>query len=288
MPILLLFVVVLSWGFSWYAMVLQVADASALLSLTYRAILAAVLMCAGLVVTRKWRSIAWQDQVWLALLGFCLFSMNFLSFYIAANYLTSGLLAVIFSTAAIFGAINARLFLRSAFEAHVLLAGVMGTIGLYLLLRPEIHDVSATSVDWWAIALPLAGTYLFSLGNLISMRLAKTYSLPNIIGQGMAWGALILTLLCLVTRETWVIPPSGLFWGGVVYLAVVSSLLAFITYLSLLKRVGPARASYATVLFPIVAMLVSTVAESYIWTVSAIIGLCLALGGSFLIFYRQL
>ena len=103
----------------------------------------------------------------------------------------------------------------------------------------------------------------------------------------MVWGALILTLLSLVLSETWVTPPSVLFWGAVVYLALISSILAFITYLALLKRVGPARASYATVLFPIVAMLVSTFAESYVWTLAAFVGLLLALGGTVLIFYRQ-
>ncbi len=287
MPLFLLFVVVLAWGFSWYGIVLQVDEASALIALTYRAILAAVLMCLGLIVTGKWQLIPWRDQFWLIALGFCLFSMNFLAFYIAATQLTSGLLAVIFSTAAIFGAINARIFLDSAFEVQVLIAGVLGSVGLYLLLRPEIHGAQTTSVDWWAIALPIAGTYLFSLGNMITARLSKLYTLPNIIGQGMVWGALLLTLLSLVLSETWVMPPSVLFWGAVVYLALISSILAFITYLALLKRVGPARASYATVLFPIVAMLVSTFAESYVWTLAAFVGLLLALGGTVLIFYRQ-
>jgi len=283
----LLAIVVFAWGFSWYAITLQVSEASALLSLTYRFILAALIMCVGLKLTGRWKPIPIKDQPWLLALGFCLFSMNFLSFYIAASYLTSGLMSVIFSTAAIFGAINAWLILRSSFEWRIVIAALLGTTGLYLLLRPEIHEQSTATTAWWAIILPFAGTYLFSLGNLISAKLTKNYTLPNIIGQGMAWGAVILASLCVAFGEKWVIPQSVLFWGGVVYLALISSLLAFLTYLALVNRVGTARASYATVLFPIVAMLVSTAAEGYVWTVPAIIGLTMALGGTYVIFSNR-
>ncbi len=290
MSFVLLAIVVFAWGFSWYAITLQVSEASALLSLTYRFILAAMIMCAGLVITRKWSFIPLRDQPWLIALGFCLFSMNFLSFYLAAYYLTSGLMSVIFSTAAIFGAINAWIFFRSKLEVRVIAAALLGVLGLYLLLRPEIHGAQTTDSAanaWWAIVLPFVGTYLFSLGNLISAKLTKQYTLPNIIGQGMIWGAVILVLFCLVFGESWVLPQSLLFWSGVVYLALVSSILAFVTYLALVNRVGPARAAYATVLFPIVAMLVSTAAEGYEWTSLSILGLLMALSGTLLIFAQR-
>ena len=287
MSLILLAIVVFAWGFSWYAITLQVAEASALISLTYRFILAALIMCAGLIATGKWQAIPWRHQPWLLALGFCLFSMNFLSFYLAASHLTSGLMSVIFSTAAIFGAFNAWLYFRAPLEARVLGAALLGTGGLYLLLRPEIHGNDTASAPWWAIALPFVGTYLFSLGNLISARLTKTHTLPNVIGQGMVWGAMLLVLLCFAFKETWILPNSPLFWGGVIYLALVSSLLAFLTYLALVNRVGAASASYATVLFPIVAMFVSTAAEGYVWTMPAVIGLTMALGGTYLIFARS-
>jgi drug/metabolite transporter (DMT)-like permease len=286
MSILLLAIVVFAWGFSWYAITLQVAEASALLSLTYRFILAAMVMCAGLLITRKWKAIPWRDQPWLIALGFCLFSMNFLSFYLAAHFLTSGLMSVIFSTAAIFGALNTWLILRRPLELRVLVAAFVGTVGLYLLLYPNIHGEKSATTAIWTIGLPFVGTYLFSLGNLISTRLTISYSLPNVIGQGMVWGAIILMLFCLIFEEQWAFPQSTLFWVGVIYLALVSSLLAFLTYLALVNRVGPARASYTTVLFPIVAMLVSTVAEGYVWTPVAMLGLGMALGGTYLIFSK--
>ena len=106
MNAILLLVVVFAWGFSWYGIRLQVDEASPLISVTYRFYLSAAVMCVGLWVLGRLKPIPLGDHKLLAALGFCLFSMNFLCFYIAANYLPSGLLSVIFATAAIFGAIN--------------------------------------------------------------------------------------------------------------------------------------------------------------------------------------
>lgn len=243
-------------------------------------------MCAGLVVTGKFRVLPPRDQPWLAGLGFCLFSMNFISFYIAADYLPSGLLSVIFATAAIFGALNTWLFTKRPLECKILLAAAMGVTGLALLLGPEVSR-GEVSAPWWAIALPFAGTYLFTIGNLISARLSQTHSLTNIVGQGMVYGALVAILLTLVSGHAFVVPNNPVYWAGVVFLALISSLLAFMTYLTLVNREGAARASYATVLFPIVAMIVSTWAEGYVWTIASVLGLGLALGGTVLIFARR-
>lgn len=286
MSYLLLAAVVFAWGFSWYAIILQVGEASALVSVAYRFMLAAAAMCAGLVVTGRWRLIPLCDQKWLAVLGICLFSVNFVCFYVAALYLPSGILSVVFATAAIFGAINARLFLGKPLEGAVLIAALLGLAGLALLLSPEINRSEAGRAPWWAIALPFFATYLFSIGNIVSARLSQSHTLPNIVGQGMAWGALVLVILCLALGEDFVLPASPVYWGGMVYLALVSSVLAFLTYLTLVNRVGTARASYATVLFPIVAMMVSTWAEGYQWTQLSVLGLSMALGGTYLTFAR--
>lgn len=283
---LLFATVVLSWGFSWYAITLQVGEAPALVALSYRFIMAAGILCGGLVLAKRWRPIPWRDQRWLAGLGFCLFSMNFLSFYLAALYLPSGVLSVIFATAAIFGAINARIFWGTPIRAQVIGAALLGITGLTLLLWPEAALSDLSEVPVWAFVLPFVGTVIFSIGNLISARLSRSYDLPNVIGQGMIWGALILIGLSLLFNQPFILPRSALFWAGEVYLAVIASLLAFLTYLTLVNRIGTDRAAYATVLFPIVAMVVSTYAEGYEWSVTAAIGLALTLGGTMLTFHK--
>ncbi len=282
----LLALVVLAWGFSWYAITLQLGPVSALVALAYRFVLAAGVMCAGLAVTGRWRWVPMRDQPTLAALGLCLFSLNFVCFYLAAWHLPSGLLSVVFATASIFGALNAWLFLDRPIERRVVLAALLGVVGLALLLGPEGAMAAGARPPLWAFLLPVLGTYLFSLGNLLSLRLSRQHALPNVVGQGMVWGAVILLGLCVVFGQTFALPASARFWGGTAFLALVASVLAFLTYLTLVNRVGAARASYATVLFPIVAMLVSTWAEGYAWSAGSVVGLTMALGGTYLAFSK--
>jgi drug/metabolite transporter (DMT)-like permease len=59
--------------------------------------------------------------------------------------------------------------------------------------------------------------------------------------------------------------------------------MAFGAYLTLLGRIGADRAAYATVLFPLVALAISTVVEDYAWTPIALAGVALVLTGNLLV-----
>ncbi|MEP1443765.1 MAG: EamA family transporter, partial [Hyphomicrobiales bacterium] len=56
--------------------------------------------------------------------------------------------------------------------------------------------------------------------------------------------------------------------------------------LTLLGRIGAARAGYATVIFPIFALLISTVIEGYQWTALSLVGLVLVLVGNYFVLSR--
>jgi drug/metabolite transporter (DMT)-like permease len=62
--------------------------------------------------------------------------------------------------------------------------------------------------------------------------------------------------------------------------------IGFTAYLTLVGRMGPARAAYCTVLFPVVALSVSAYAEGYQWTPSALLGLGLVMLGNLLVFTK--
>jgi drug/metabolite transporter (DMT)-like permease len=52
----------------------------------------------------------------------------------------------------------------------------------------------------------------------------------------------------------------------------------------LVGRMGPERAAYCTVLFPIVALAVSTIFEGYRWSALAVLGLLLVVAGNLVAF----
>ena len=69
------------------------------------------------------------------------------------------------------------------------------------------------------------------------------------------------------------------YWLGLLYLAIFASALAFSLYLPVVRKIGPGKAAYSSVLVPIIAMAFSTALEGYRWTPLAAAGAVLALGG---------
>jgi drug/metabolite transporter (DMT)-like permease len=70
---------------------------------------------------------------------------------------------------------------------------------------------------------------------------------------------------------------------SLLYLSLFGSVLAFGAYLTLVGRIGPAKAAYTMVLFPIVALGISTLFENYHWSWFALIGVSIVALGNVII-----
>jgi drug/metabolite transporter (DMT)-like permease len=96
----------------------------------------------------------------------------------------------------------------------------------------------------------------------------------------MVYGALALTLAAAAQGQAFVVEPTAKYLVSLGWLALVSSVAAFWAYLTLLGRIGAGRAGYTTVMFPVFALMISTVFEGYVWTPLAVAGLVLELAGN--------
>jgi drug/metabolite transporter (DMT)-like permease len=83
----------------------------------------------------------------------------------------------------------------------------------------------------------------------------------------------------LFSGVEWVWDSRPIYGGTLLYLAIPGSILAFTAYLSLIGRIGADKAVYSTVLFPIVALTISTFVENYAWDIFAVAGLVFILLG---------
>lgn len=285
MPIFLLAVVVLTWGVSWFGITLQIGEAAETVSIAYRFALASAVLFLWLAISGRWQSVPLAAHLRIAALGLCLFNMNYLLFYIATGYIASGISSVVFSTAAIFGSLNQWIFFKKRPERNVLAGAVCGVAGLAFLFSEGLTEVKGTGT-LLGLSLAIAATYFFSIGNLISVRLSAEYDLTNIVARAMAYGAALCALYALALGQSFAVPHTLPYLGGLVFLAVIASAVAFLAYLTLVNRVGPARAAYATVLFPLVALAVSSGLEGYDWTLVSFIGISLALIGAGLVFLK--
>ena len=65
-----------------------------------------------------------------------------------------------------------------------------------------------------------------------------------------------------------VFDPRPVYWAGLLYLALPASVLTFSLYYPVVRKIGPAKAAYSSVVVPIIAMGFSTWLEHYQWTVA--------------------
>jgi drug/metabolite transporter (DMT)-like permease len=195
---------------------------------------------------------------------------------------------VIFSLILPMNMINAAIFLKKPVDGRVVVGGFLGLIGIILVFRPEISSFSLTNDGLLGVVLSLAATLLASLGNITSAY-NQNIGLPIVQtnGYGMGYGAIIMLLSTLISRQPFGFEFSVAYVGSLFYLALFGSVIAFGCYLTLVGNIGADRAAYATLLFPIVALAISTVWENYQWTRSAAIGVGLILLGNIWMLQKQ-
>lgn len=276
--------VVLIWGTTWIALKWQLGTVPIALSIAYRFGLAALVLFAWLAWTRQLVRPRGKAAAWVLGQGVCLFCLNFVCFLNASQTLASGLVAVVFSSATLWNALMARALHGRRLAPPVLAGGGLGLIGLFLMFWPEI---SAGHHNLVGLAWAFGGTLCFSSGNLLSAALQSQGLKPV---QTNAWGMLVGTgvLLgwCGVSGTPLVFDTDWRYTGALLYLAIPGSVIGFTAYLTLVGRLGPERAAYSTVLFPVVALNVSAWAEGYVWTSSALVGLALVMLGNVLVFRK--
>jgi drug/metabolite transporter (DMT)-like permease len=100
----------------------------------------------------------------------------------------------------------------------------------------------------------------------------------------MAWGTGFLALYALAKGSALPLDLSISFVVALLYLAVPGTAVGFLAYLEIVRRLGAPTAAFSTVLYPVIALAVSTVVEGYRWTPEGALGLLLILGGNVLVF----
>ncbi|MBV8633225.1 MAG: EamA family transporter [Burkholderiaceae bacterium] len=284
---LLYLITVLIWGTTWIAIKWQLGVVPAPVSIAYRFWLAAAVLLATLALARK--PIFPPRRAWPYLLaqGLALFCCNFLCFYYASAYVASGLVAVVFSTAPLWNALNGRLFLGRTVQPQVVLGALCGLGGIVLLFLPQMRGHWGSTGMLFGLGLALCGTLCFSCGNMLSSRMQGMGLTPWLTNTwAMAIGACILTVASFAMGLPFTLDPSPRYIEALLYLAIPGSVIGFTAYLVLVGRMGPERAAYCTVLFPVVALSVSTVYEGYTWNALAVAGLVLVLLGNLLAFVQ--
>jgi drug/metabolite transporter (DMT)-like permease len=274
-------VTVLIWGSTWLAIKYQLGVVSPELSIAYRFGLAALILILFSLIRRLPMRFDLKAHGFFALQGLLLFSLNYILVYLAEGYLTSGLVAIIFSVIVITNVIFGAIFLRNPVRTSVVLGAFLGLAGLAFVFWPELSSFSLSSQKALGVALAFIAMLSASLGNVVSARNQRN-DLPVIQtnAYGMLYGAIFMLFLAIMRGTQLEFDSSVSYIVSLFYLAIFGSVIAFGSYLTLLGRIGLDRAAYVTVLFPIIALLLSTMFEGLQWGAAQLVGVGLVLLGN--------
>jgi len=280
--------VVLIWGSTWIAITYQLGVVADEVSIAYRFGIAALVLYIYAAITRRSILLPTNAYPFVLLQGTLLFCLNYILVYYGTAYISSGLVAVAFSGIVICNALFERLFFKTPIDGRLLFAGALGLTGIALIFWPEIDSISLEDETALGVTLILGSVVIASLGNMTATVNTRR-ALPVVVvnAHAMAWSSLLsFVIAALLGREFGFSFEKG-YVISLAYLAIFGSAIAFGCYLALIRRIGPARAAYSSVLFPVVALAISTLVEGYRWTALAAVGVLMTLAGNWLMLSRR-
>lgn len=277
-------IITLIWGSTWLVITGQLGTVPPTWSITYRFAIGSAVMFAFTALSGASLRIG-REGHWLAFaFGIPQFSLNYNCVYFAEQHVTSGLVAVIFALLLVPNSLFAWLFLGHRINRRFLIGSIVAVLGVALLFVQELRMSEASSQDVLiGVGLAVLGVLSASIANIIqASEPLRLRSLPAMIAWGMAYGVAINATVALLLYGPPVVESGIVYIGGLLYLGIVASALAFSLYFAVMREIGPGPAAYSSLIIPIIAMILSTLFEDYHWSLLALAGGALTLSGLFI------
>ena len=134
-------------------------------------------------------------------------------------------------------------------------------IGLLFIHELQEHAASARAI-FVGIGYTLLGMVSASSANVMQAR-GEIRHLPlfSLLAWSMAAGAVIDAAVAFLFAGPPTVDLRPSYWAGLLYLALAASVLTFSLYYPVVRKIGPAKAAYSSVLVPVIAMGFSTALE---------------------------
>jgi drug/metabolite transporter (DMT)-like permease len=269
------------WGSTWIVIRDQLGTVPAQWSVSYRFVIAAIAM--AMLARFKGRPLMLDRQGMQAALfiGIAQFCINFNAVYLAERHITSGVVATIFALLLIPNSLLGWIFLGQRPGRRFAIGSALAIAGIVLLCLHELRaNPAPTAQVLTGIGFTLLGLTSASAANVYQAREhVRRHHLASLLAWSMAIGAVIDIAVAWFVSGPPVFTSRPGYWAGMLYLALAASALGFSLYFPVVRKIGPGKAAYSSVLVPVIAMAISTVVESYRWNAIAMLGAGLTLAG---------
>jgi len=201
------------------------------------------------------------------------------------QYTSSGVASVLLATNPIFVLVLGIIFLQERINRNKLIGMTLGFIGIVVIIFGGKNIMSLLlSSSFIGNILVLLSALCWGLYVIMNKRVLKQYSPLLLTTSAFIFGSLLLSLLCLSSRNLSVITNlSPISWLLILYLGFISSGLTYLLWNYALKRMEASKASVFLFLIPVVAILLVKILLAEKITFSIVAGAGLVLSGIYLV-----
>ncbi|MCA2489786.1 MULTISPECIES: DMT family transporter [Vibrio] len=205
-------------------------------------------------------------------------AVPFLLFAYAAQTLNASTLAILNSTAPIWGALVGFVWYHSPLTAKSVLGMLIGIGGVAVLVGLDTSTIGEEAM--LPIAASLMASFSYGIATNYTKNAPQVPAFDN--AHGSMWAAVIwvLPLLPFLPMRA---EPSHFEWSSVVTLGVVCTGFAYLLYFRLVSDIGPASALTVTFLVPVFGILWGYLVLDEPVGSNTIIGTILVLSGTMLV-----
>ena len=286
---ILFLITLFCWSPTWYLIKFQLGYVDPLVSVFYRFLIAAIIIFIYLVIKNKNLKFSINHHFWFLFFGTCLYSINYVFFYLSNTYLISAFPAIVFSTVVIMNILGETFYFKKKPSLKTLIGATIGMIGIIIIFNDEIFNFSLSEGTHIGLFLALIGTFCASTGNMVHQRnLNNNFPPIQTIAYAMIYGSLVTLFVTQIRGAELIFENTVSYISSLLYLSIFGSIFAFVSYLKLLEKVGPGRAGYVGVVMPVLALMISTIFEKLEWQIDLIIGLPILIIGAILVINQKI
>lgn len=250
----------LIWGLNFIAVKTQGTDAPLEISLLYRSIIALCLFFILFIVQRK-RPTSLKGKLWTVVgFGLCNFAISYLLLYYGTILTTSALVTLIFSMKVVTTPLLISVFLKQKASTKIYIGGAFAILGTCITSLVDVFS-------------------LYNSDKNIDPVFANTV--------GMFSAVVLLLIFSVVSGQSFTLPTQPTYWLGLVYLAVLSSFVAWLFYLKLVKNIGASKSSYMVAGFPAIGGIASVIIGESQLTIYLILGIIFAVLGAYIALSKE-
>ena len=241
------------WGASYLFMRYAVPQLGPVRLIELRVLVGGLLLSAFLAVTRgsiDWRR-HWKDFLFVGAIGI---AMPFVLIATALTSIDASTAAILNALSPLFTAVIAALWIRDPLTLPKLAGITLCVVGTMVLVGWT--PTPMTTQQLIGASMSVAATALYGLSNVYTkVRLKNAGAMGTSVGT-LLLAALVLAPIALVTPAPQSITEvTPMVWIATLFLALLSTAIAFIWYYRLIADVGPVKSITVTLLVPIFGMI---------------------------------